>query len=390
MKHILIHYQEIALKGKNRYFFVNRLIENLKKVTEGLGVKDAREVNGRIIMGLSPDAQEIQLKDRISKVFGIANFSFVRRISNEVDVIKEAVLSDIMADITAKKLGFKSFMIRTTRGYKEYPLTSMDIDRIVGALIKESTNSKVDLTNPELTIFIEILLKDACFYTEKIQGPGGLPVGTGGRVVCLLSGGIDSPVAAHRMMKRGCSVIFVHFHSYPYQSKTSQEKVEDITEVLGQYQNSSRLYLIPFGDVQQEIVLNAPAKYRIVLYRRLMLRIAHEIARKEGALALVTGDSLGQVSSQTLENMSTIENAVNLPVFRPLIGMDKLEIIDQAKSIGTYDISIIPDQDCCQLFIPKNPAIRTGITEIENVEQSLDIEKLIKMGIESASLFRKT
>lgn len=390
MKHILIHYQEIALKGKNRYFFVNRLIENLKKATEGLGVKDAREVNGRIIMELSPDAQEIKLKGRISKVFGIANFSFVRRISNDIDVIKEAVLSDIMADITAKKSDFKSFMIRTTRGYKEYPLTSMDIDRIVGALIKESTNSKVDLTNPELTIFIEILLKDACFYTEKIKGPGGLPVGTGGRVVCLLSGGIDSPVAAHRMMKRGCSVIFVHFHSYPYQSKTSQEKVEDITEVLGQYQNSSRLYLIPFGDVQQEVVLNAPAKYRIVLYRRLMLRIAYEIARKEGALALVTGDSLGQVSSQTLENMSTIENAVNLPVFRPLIGMDKIEIIDQAKAIGTYDISIIPDQDCCQLFIPKNPAIRTGVTEIENVEQGLDIEKLIKMGVDSASLARKT
>ena len=386
MKHILIHYQEIALKGKNRYFFVKKLLDNLKKATEGLGVKDAREVNSRIIMELSSDAQERKLRDRVSKVFGIANFSFVHRVSNNIDVLEEAVL----ADVKANNSDFKSFRVKTTRGYKEYPLTSMDVDRIVGGLIQDATNSRVDLTNPERTIFIEILLKDACFYTEKIQGPGGLPVGTSGRVVCLLSGGIDSPVAAHRMMKRGCSVIFVHFHSYPYQSKTSQEKVEDITEVLSLYQNSSRMYLIPFGDIQKEIVLGVPAKYRIVLYRRMMLRIAQAIAVKEKALALVTGDSLGQVSSHTLENMSTIENAVNLPIMRPLVGMDKLEIIDQAKAIGTYEISIMPDQDCCQLFIPKNPSIRTGIVEIEKVEEGLDIEKLISMGLEQASPSKKT
>ncbi|MDD5434964.1 MAG: tRNA 4-thiouridine(8) synthase ThiI [Nitrospira sp.] len=382
MKHILIHYQEIALKGKNRIFFVNRLLDNLKKATEGLGVRDAREVNSRIIMQLSPGAKEMMLKDRISKVFGIANFSFVRRVSNEIESIKKAVL----ADVKENNLSFNSFRIRTSRGYKEYPLTSMDVDRIVGALIKEETNSRVNLSNPELTIFIEILLKDALLYTEKVQGPGGLPVGTSGRVVCLLSGGIDSPVAAWRMMKRGCSVNFVHFHSYPYQSKTSQEKVEDIAEVLSPYQNSSVKYLIPFGDIQKEIMLTVPAKYRIVLYRRIMLRIAEAIAKKEGALALVTGDSLGQVSSQTLENISTIEDAVELPVLRPLIGMDKIEIITQAKEIGTYDISIIPDQDCCQLFIPKNPAIRTSVEEIRKIEQDLDIGKLVNVGIQCISI----
>lgn len=378
MKHILIHYQEIALKGKNRHFFVKRLIDNLKKATKGLGVKDIREVTGRIIMQLSSGADETQLRDRISKVFGIANFSFVSRTTNDIDVLKEAVL----ADVKKSKLSFKSFRIRTSRGYKEYPLTSMDVDRIIGGPIKEATNSRVDLKNPELTIFIEILLKDACFYIEKLPGQGGLPVGTSGKVVCLLSGGIDSPVAAYRLMKRGCSVIFVHFHSYPYQSKISQEKAGDIVDVLSYFQNSSRMYLIPFGEIQQEIVLNAPAKYRVVLYRRMMMRIAQAIAFKEKALALVTGDSLGQVASQTLENMSTIEDAVKLPVFRPLIGMDKIEIIDKAKAIGTYDISIIPDQDCCQLFIPKNPATRTSIDEIEKVEQSLDIGKLIKMGMD--------
>lgn len=377
MKHILIHYQEIALKGKNRHFFVKRLIDNLNKATKGLGVKDIREVTGRIIMQLSSGADETQLRDRISKVFGIANFSFVSKTTNDIDVLKEAVL----ADVKKSKLNFKSFRVRTSRGYKEYPLTSMDVDRIIGGPVKEATNSRVDLKNPELTIFIEILLKDACFYIEKLPGQGGLPVGTSGKVVCLLSGGIDSPVAAYRLMKRGCSVIFVHFHSYPYQSKISQEKAGDIVDVLSYFQNSSRMYLIPFGDIQQEIVLNAPAKYRVVLYRRMMMRIAQAIAFKEKALALVTGDSLGQVASQTLENMSTIEDAVKLPVFRPLIGMDKIEIIDKAKAIGTYDISIIPDQDCCQLFIPKNPATRTGISEIEKVEQGLDIDKLIRMGM---------
>ena len=214
----------------------------------------------------------------------------------------------------------------------------MDIDRIVGAHIKESTGAKVNLTNPELTIFIQILSGETYFYVDKIQGPGGLPVGTGGTVVCLLSGGIDSPVAAYRIMRRGCSVVFVHFHSYPYLSKTSQEKVQDLTEILNQYQQPVKTYLLPFGEIQKEIVLSVPPKYRVVIYRRMMLRIAERIAGETGALALITGDSLGQVASQTLENITTTEDAATLPVLRPLIGMDKGEIIDQAIRIGTYDI----------------------------------------------------
>ncbi len=371
MRHIVIHYQEIALKGKNRPLFVNKLRDNLKYATEGLGVKHARDQGGRIILDLVPDAREELVRERVSKVFGIANFAFACKASNDVEVLKEAVLRHVRDKV------FKSFRISTKRGYKEYPMTSMDVDRIVGAHIKEATGAKVDLTHPELTLFIEILSKEAFFYTEKIPGQGGLPVGTSGKVVCLLSGGIDSPVAALRMMKRGCSVLFVHFHAYPYQSKMSQEKVGDLVEILNQYQRASKLYLIPFGDIQKEIVLNAPAKYRVVLYRRMMIRIAEAIARKEKALALITGDSLGQVSSQTLENITTIENASTLPVLRPLIGMDKSEIMDQARGIGTYEISIIPDQDCCQLFIPKNPAVKTSIEEIEKVEKGFDIEKLL-------------
>lgn len=377
VKHIIVHYQEIALKGKNRHIFVNKLLENIRYQTAGLGVKESRERNGRIVLDLLPDAEEAKLKDRISKIFGIANFSFAFKTSTDVDVLKEAVLQHI------KDKSFKSFRITTRRGYKGYPLTSMDVDRIVGAHIKGATGARVDLTRPELTIFVEILSKESFFYTEKFTGPGGLPAGISGKMVCLLSGGIDSPVAAYRMMKRGGSVIFIHFHSYPYLSKASQEKVEDIVDILDQYQRPSKLYLIPFGDIQKEIVLNAPARYRVVLYRRMMFRIAEAIAEEKGGLALVTGESLGQVSSQTLENITTIESAAKLPVMRPLIGMDKREIIDQARCIGTYDISIIPDQDCCQLFIPKNPAVRTTIEEIERVEKALDIKKLVGMGMEN-------
>ena len=380
MRHVIAHYQEIALKGKNRPVFVNKLLDNLRYATKGTGVDNAKDQGGRVILSLASDAREDLVKERVSKVFGIANFALGYRTSNDVEVLKEAVLRHI------KDKAFKSFRVSTKRGYKEYPLTSMDVDRIVGAHIKGATGAKVDLTHPELTVFIEVLSKEAFFYTEKFQGQGGLPVGTGGKVACLLSGGIDSPVAAYRMMKRGCSVLFVHFHSYPYLSKMSQEKVGDIAEILNQYQRSSKLFLIPFGDIQKEIVLQAPAKYRVVLYRRMMVRITEAIAKREKALALVTGESLGQVASQTLENITSIENAATLPVLRPLIGMDKGEIIGQAMAIGTYDISIIPDQDCCQLFIPKNPAVRTTIEEIERAEKVLDIPKLIDMGLSTKTL----
>jgi len=374
-KHIIAHYQEIVLKGKNRHIFVKKLIENIKYATAGLGVKHIRHKDGRIILDLSAGARESIISDRLTKTFGIANLVLTHRISNDVNVFKDEILQHV------KGREFNSFRVSTKRGYKGYPLTSMDIDRIVGAHIKEATGAKVNLTNPELTIFIQILSGETYFYVDKIQGPGGLPVGTGGTVVCLLSGGIDSPVAAYRIMRRGCSVVFVHFHSYPYLSKTSQEKVQDLTEILNQYQQPVKTYMLSFGDIQKEIILSVPAKYRVVIYRRMMLRIAERIAGETGALALITGDSLGQVASQTLENITTTENAVTLPVLRPLIGMDKGEIIDQAIRIGTYDISIIPDQDCCQLFIPRNPAVRTIIREIERVEKKLDVERLISMAL---------
>src|SRR2546427_196039 len=227
--------------------------------------------------------------------------------------------------------------------------------------VKERSGARVDLSNPELTVTVEILSRDAFFGFDRIQGAGGLPVGASGRVVSLISGGIDSPVAAYRMMQRGCRLIFVHFHSVPYLDKTSQEKVRQLVTTLTRHQFLSRLYLVPFGEIQRQIVAAVSRPLRVVLYRRMMLRIAEGIGRKERAKALVTGESLAQVASQTLDNMSVIQQAASLLILRPLVGMDKQEIIDQARRIGTFEISSILDQDCCQLFVPKHTASKATL-----------------------------
>jgi thiamine biosynthesis protein ThiI len=281
---------------------------------------------------------------------------------------------------------FQSFRITAQRGDKSFHLTSEDINRELGAYVEEKIGARVDLKNPELTVFVEVLPKQIFFSFEKIKGVGGLPVGTAGKVVSLLSGGIDSPASSFMMMKRGCRVVFIHFHSFPYLDQSSQEKAVELAKILNQYQRGSRLYLVPFGDIQKQAVLTIPEAYRVIVYRRLMLRIAQKIAKKENAKALVTGESLGQVASQTLENISVIAKAVSLPVFRPLIGMDKEEIIKIAKKIETYNISIMPDQDCCQLFMPKHPATKSNIKNISRAESELDIEKLVSVAVENVEV----
>jgi thiamine biosynthesis protein ThiI len=263
-------------------------------------------------------------------------------------------------------------------------LTSPEVNRQLGAAVKEYSGARVDLTNAEFTVFVEILPRDAFFGFNKIAGPGGLPVGASGRVVSLISGGIDSPVASYRMMQRGCRLVFVHFHSAPYLDATSQEKVRQLVSELTRRQFHSRLYLIPFGEIQRQIVAAVNRPLRVVLYRRMMLRIAETVARAERAKALVTGESLAQVASQTLDNMAVIEQAAALPILRPLVGMDKQEIIDQARKIGTFDISSIPDQDCCQLFVPKHPATKAHPREVEEAESRLEIDQLTRLGIENA------
>jgi thiamine biosynthesis protein ThiI len=265
-----------------------------------------------------------------------------------------------------------------------FPLTSPQIEREVGGRIKQARGWHVNLDHPELVVHVELLSDQAFYYFGKERGAGGLPTGTAGRVACLLSGGIDSPVAAHRMMKRGCVVTFVHFHSYPILSRASQEKARELVRLLTTWQQRSRLYLVAFGEIQQQVVLAIPGPMRVVVYRRLMLRIAERIARARGAQALVTGEVVGQVASQTLENLAVIGSVATLPVFRPLIGMDKDEITAEAQKLGTYPISISPDQDCCTLFTPRNPLTRARLADVEAAERALPIEDLVERAVREA------
>jgi thiamine biosynthesis protein ThiI len=378
MDSVLIRYHEIALKRGNRQYFTELLKRNILTSVTDLGAKEIRSLPARLLLTFKSEVNSALIAERIRAVFGVANFSLVERTSKDIDVLRSRILESIDAS------HFASFRIETQRGDKTFPFISPEINRQLGAAVKQRSGARVDLTHPELTITVEILPQDAFFGFDKIHGAGGLPVGASGRVVSLISGGIDSPVAAYRMMQRGCRLIFVHFHSAPYLDKTSQEKVRVLVATLTRHQYLSKLYLVPFGEIQRQIVAAVARPLRVVLYRRMMLRIAEALARTEKAKALVTGESLAQVASQTLENMAVIEQAAGLPILRPLVGMDKQEIIDQARRIGTFDTSSIPDQDCCQLFVPKHPATKARFAEVEEDESKFDVNQLVRYGVENA------
>jgi thiamine biosynthesis protein ThiI len=378
MTSIVVHYQEIALKGKNRPWFISRLVRNLRQAVSDLDVVSVRALMGRIELVLGPAAAPEVIGERIRRTFGIANFSYAGRTTLDVDEIAAAILADL-GDRTCE-----SFRVSVKRADKRFPLTSPQAEREIGGRIKEARGWRVDLDHAELVIHVEILTDQSFYFFGKEKGAGGLPTGTAGRVACLLSGGIDSPVAAHRMMKRGCAVTFIHFHSYPILSRASQEKARELVTLLTTWQHRSRLYLVPFGDIQQQVVLSVPGPMRVVVYRRLMLRIAEKIGRLRQAQALVTGDAIGQVASQTLENLAVVGNVATLPLFRPVIGMDKDEITAEAQRIGTYPISIIPDQDCCTLFTPRNPQTRARLADIEAAEQALAIDEFVERAIRDA------
>ena len=378
MNSVLIRYHEIALKKGNRAYFTELLKRNLLAAVKDLGAKEIRGLQARILLTFKNDVPPATLIERMGTVFGVANFSIVERTARDIDALRARILESLNGT------HFQSFRIETQRGDKTFPLNSPEINRQLGAAVKEKSGARVDLMNPQFTVTVEILPRDAFFGFNKIAGAGGLPVGASGRVVSLISGGIDSPVATYRMMQRGCRVVFVHFHSAPYQDNTSQEKVRQLLAVLTRHQFLSRLYLVPFGEIQRQIVASVARPLRVVLYRRMMLRIAEAIARKEKAKALVTGESLGQVASQTLDNIAVIQQAARLPILRPLVGMDKQEIIDQARRIGTFEISSIPDQDCCQLFVPKHPATKARFTEVEQDETKFDVKELVRYGVEKA------
>jgi thiamine biosynthesis protein ThiI len=378
MNSIVVHYKELALKGRNRPWFVQMLTRNLRTALAGLGVAGIRSIMGRIEIELGPRTSLVEVRERLGRVFGIANFSYAGRGPQQFGPLAAAVL-DALGDRQAE-----TFRVTARRSDKRFPFTSPQIEREVGGLVKEAKGWKVDLANPALTIHIEMLQNEAFYYFGKEPGAGGLPTGTGGRVACLLSGGIDSPVAAYRMMRRGCTVLLIHFHSYPILSRASQEKVREIAALLTRHQLRSRLALVPFGELQQQVLLAVPPELRVVFYRRLMFRIAERLARAWRARALVTGEVIGQVASQTLENLTTIAAATTMEVLRPLVGMDKDEITGEAARIGTLPISNIPDQDCCQLFTPKHPSTHVGIDQIARAEQLLPTDEMVARGAAAA------
>jgi thiamine biosynthesis protein ThiI len=380
LKSIIVHYQEIALKGNNRPWFIARLVRNLREATADLGVKEVRVLMGRIEVVIGDRADWQAVRDRISRVFGVANFAQAGRAALDVDAIANEILNDL-GDRHPR-----TFRVSARRADKRFPLTSPQIEREVGGRIKEARGWVVNLDEPDFTIHVEALTSEAFYYFGKERGAGGMPVGVSGRVVCLLSGGIDSPVAAWRLMRRGCRVLFVHFHSYPILSRASQEKARELARLLTEFQLHSKLFLVPFGEIQQQVVLGVAPPLRVVIYRRLMMRIAEAIARQSRAQALVTGEVVGQVASQTLENLTSINSVVSMPVLRPLVGMDKDEITAEAQRLGTYPISIIPDQDCCTLFTPRHPATRARAFDVEKAEATLAVDDIVRAAVASAEM----
>jgi thiamine biosynthesis protein ThiI len=372
---VVLRYHEIALKGRNRPFFVNRLAHNLRQAFADTTGCVVRPLDGRLSLEL-PDPQEWDhVRTRLGRVFGVANFSRTHALPLDLEAVK-------LEAAAALRGRSGSFRVSAKRSDKRFPLNSTQIEREVGGAVKEASGLRVNLDAPDHTVYLEVLHDRILCSTDKHAGPGGFPVGSSGRVMALLSGGIDSPVAAWRLMKRGCRVVLVHFHAFPLLDRTTIDKARALARVLAQYQFRSQLLLVPFGPVQQTIVSACPAPLRVVLYRRFMVRIAETLAPRYKTRALVTGESLGQVASQTLDNMAAIDEAAQGPILRPLVGMDKEEITREARHLGSFEISTLPDQDCCQLFVPRSPATAARIPELHAAESALDVAALVKQAVD--------
>lgn len=376
METLTIHYHELALKGRNRHRFELVLRGNLRRALEGLGPCRIRPSASRILVETEEDPERVA--ERLLRVFGVAHVMRVRRHPRDIELVAAALAEE------AKTRDFSTFRVSARRSDKSFPMTSLEVERRLGAAVHLATGRRVRLKGADLEIFAMILPGEILVAMEKRGGPGGLPVGTSGRVLCLLSGGIDSPVAAWRMMRRGCRVDFLHFHSRPLVDATTQEKARDLAEALTPWQFSSRLFLAPLAEIQTEVRLKTPDPLRVVLYRRFMLRVAERIARRRGCLAIVTGESLGQVASQTLWNLACVDEAASMPVLRPLIGTDKIEITREAERIGTLPVSTRPDQDCCQLFLPEHPTTRARLADVRKAEEALDVAALVERAAAAA------
>ena len=386
MKRVLIlHYHEIWLKGGNKKYFLSRLRDAIRQSLADLPVGSLQAVSERLILTPADDACLPQIVDRLRRVFGLAYIALAREVESSLDVLGPAAC-EMMAETNPR-----NFAVRVKMADSLYPMNSMDLERELGRRVLDHLRSRdasirVKLNEPEVTCQVEIVPGKAMIYARRVEGPGGLPAVTSGRVVALLSGGFDSSVAAYKMMRRGCHVTFVHFFGVPSPAQNSSVGVaEELVRTLTPYQFTSRLYRIPFDAVQRQIVAGAHESYRVLLYRRMMARIAREIAKAEHALGLVTGDSVSQVASQTLHNLMALDRGLDLPVYRPLAGDDKAEILRLAREIGTYRISCEPFEDCCPRFMPRAPAIFARSEELDEAERRLEIDALVRLGLEGAT-----
>lgn len=373
---------EISLKGKNRSDFEKRLLKNMQLAVKGfVDVKISRS-GGRMLVHLN-GAEYREVIEKLRWVPGIVSLSPVIITSQDLSSIKQAAV-DLLQQVVAKDTTFK---VEARRANKSFPLTSPELTKELGAhLLRNISHLRVDVHHPELTFTCEVRETDTYLYVEVIPGPGGLPIGSSGKAMLLLSGGIDSPVAGWMAMKRGVEIEAVHFHSFPFTSERSRKKVEDLARILAQYGGRVRLHVIYFTEIQKAIRQHCPDELSITVMRRFMLRIAGRIAAQRNILALVTGESLGQVASQTLESMFAINHVTNMPVLRPLVAMDKVDIIKIAKDLGTYETSILPYEDCCTIFTPKAPRTRPRLEETDRAEKDLNIEQLVQEAIEKTEL----
>jgi thiamine biosynthesis protein ThiI len=380
--HILCHYGEIGTKGKNRRQFERKLKDNMKAGLKAAcpgSYAEIRTVRGRIVIELSKIGRESldSMKEVLRNTFGLVYFAPATRMEQKKEILEAAALELV------KTLPGESFRITTRRSDPNIPLSTQKMNEEIGAAVVEKFGKKVNLTQPDVNCHIDLVEDSAFVYAHRIDGFGGLPVGMGGKVLSMISGGIDSPVATWQMMKRGAFINYLHFHSVPYTSDASIKKVLDVIKVFQKHQLRATLFLAELAPIQEEVIEKCHEKYRIILYRRFMFRIAEALAKREGAHAVITGESLGQVASQTIENMETIEAVTSMPILRPLVGMDKQEIVNKSKEIGTYDISILPDEDCCAYFQPKQPATKATVEQLQKAEENLDVEALVEGALDS-------
>lgn len=366
---ILLKYGEIALKGLNRPVFERKLVDNVASAVAPLGKFSIRRSQSTIYV--EPIDEGIDMEEaaeRLSKVFGIVNICPAVKCEKTMESIEQTTLRCLAETDVAGK----TFKVEAKREDKQFPMNSPQICRHMGAVILKNTDGlSVDVHNPDILVQIEIR-REAFVFTQKISGAGGMPVGTAGRAALLLSGGIDSPVAGWMISKRGVTLDAVHFHSHPYTSDRAKEKVIELAKIISVYTGQIRLHIVPFTEIQLAIIDRCPKNYLTIIMRRYMMRIAESIAAERGAKALITGESIGQVASQTMESLYVTDNAVDMPVFRPCIGMDKEEIVTIAKKIDTYETSILPYEDCCTIFVPKHPKTKPNLAEIEEAEKLLE------------------